>query len=38
MKRAAFYEKPSEKAAREEFEKPFVGLASWFGNKLSVKD
>jgi small subunit ribosomal protein S21 len=37
MKRASFYEKPSEKAAREKSE-AIVALASWLGNKLFVKD
>ena len=37
MKRAAFYEKPSEKRLARSL-KPFVALASWLGNKLSVKD
>ena len=37
MKRAAFYEKPSEKAAREKSE-AIRRLASWLGNKLFGKD
>jgi len=37
MKRASFYEKPSEKRPAKS-PKPFVALASWLGNKPSVRD
>ena len=37
MKRASFYEKPSEKKLAKS-PKPFVALASWLENKPFVKD
>jgi len=37
MKRAAFYEKPSERRFAKG-PKPFVARASWLGNKLSERD
>jgi small subunit ribosomal protein S21 len=36
MKRARFHEKPSEKKLAKNL-KPFVALASWLGNKRSVR-